>query len=95
MPAEGALPVAVRLVEETKVVVRALPEIRTFAPLTKPEPVTERVKLPRLEELGERPRREGVGFRSVTAEEPDFVVSAALVAVTESVLGEGNEEGAV
>ena len=46
-------------------------------------------------EEGERPVRAGVGLRSVTAEEADLVVSAALMAVTETVLGEGREAGAV
>ena len=80
---------------ETKVVARAELLRTTFAPLTKLEPVTVRVKFPRFVELGEMPTREGVGFRSVTAEESDLVVSAALVAMTESVLGEGRAVGAV
>jgi hypothetical protein len=76
-------------------VVRAAPLRRTCAPLTKLEPVTVREKLPRLVEEGEMPMREGVGLRSVTAEEADLVESAALVAVTEMVLGEGRDAGAV
>ena len=95
MPAEVASPVAVSLVEETNVVERGLPERRTLAPLTKLEPVMVRVKLPRFVELGERPRSEGVGLRRVTADEADFVASAALVAVTEIVFGEGKVAGAV
>jgi len=52
-------------------------------------------KLPRLVEAGEMPVREGVGLRRVTAEEADWVLSAALVAVIAIVLGEGREVGAV
>jgi hypothetical protein len=95
VPAVVALPVAVSCVEETKVVERAVLLRRTSAPETKLEPVIVREKFPRLVEEGEMPTRVGVGLRSVTALEPDFVVSAALVAVTEMVLGEGRDEGAV
>ena len=95
VPAEAAFPVAVSCVEETKVVVSVLPERSTLAPFTKPEPVRVREKLPRLVELGEMPEREGVGLRSVTEEDADLVVSAALVAVTETVFGEGRVAGAV
>ena len=58
-------------------------------------PVRVRVKLPRLVAAGEMPTREGVGFQRVTAEDDDLVLSAALVALTEMVLGEGRVEGAV
>lgn len=46
-------------------------------------------------EAGEIPVRTGVGLRRVTAEEADLVESAELVAVTETVLGDGSTEGAV
>jgi hypothetical protein len=95
VPADVALPEAVSCVAETKVAVRAEPLRRTCAPLTKLEPVTVREKLPRLVEGGLMPVREGVGLRRVTVAEADFVESAALVAVTEIVLGEGREAGAV
>jgi len=94
-PAEAALPVAVSCVEETKVVVRTAPLRRTLAPETKLLPVRLREKSPRLVEVGEIPVSEGVGFRRVTAEVENFVASATLVAVTETVFGEGRAEGAV
>ena len=95
VPEDVALPLAVSWVEETKVEVRGELLRRTFAPLTKLEPVMEIEKLPRLVEEGVIPVREGVGLRRVTEEESDFVVSAALVATTERELGEGRVEGAV
>ena len=95
VPAEAALPAAMSRAEETKVVVSAAPLRRICAPLTKLEPVTAREKLPTLVEDGLMPVREGVGLRRATLAEEDLVVSAPLVAVTEIVLGEGREEGAV
>ena len=95
IPAVVALPVALSCVEETKVVERATPLRRTCAPETKLLPVMVREKLPRLVEAGETPTSVGVGLRSVTALEADLVMSAALVAVTVTVLGEGRVEGAV
>lgn len=95
VPALAALPVAVSCVEETNVVGRATLLTRTWAPETKLVPVRVREKLPRLVEAGEMPTREGVGFQRVTAEDEDLVLSAALLAVTEIVLGEGRVEGAV
>ena len=86
---------AVSFEDETKVVERALPPRSTMAPLTKLAPVRVRVNAPRLVELGEMPRREGEGFKSVTAEDADLVVSAVEVAVRETVLGEGRVGGAV
>ena len=50
--------------------------------------------MPTFTEEGEMPLSAGVGFRRVTDEESDFVASAALVAVTVSVFGEGRVEGA-
>lgn len=95
VPAEVTLPVAVSCVEETKVVESGVLVRRTCAPWTKLEPLTVSEKLPRLVEAGEMPVREGVGLRRVTAEEADWVLSAALVAVIEIVLGEGRVVGAV
>ena len=95
VPAVVASPVAVSCVEETKVLARGLLARRTCAPETKLEPVTVRLKLPRLVEDGEMPVKVGVGFTSVTAQEPDLVESAELVAVTFTVLGEGRLAGAV
>jgi hypothetical protein len=94
VPAVEAVPVAVSCVEEMNVVVRAVLLKRTSAPLMKFVPERVREKLPRLAAAGEMPVRAGVGFQRVTAEEEDFVVSAALVAVTVMVLGEGRVEGA-
>jgi hypothetical protein len=54
-----------------------------------------KVKLPVLTEVGEMLARAGVGFRSVTALVAEFVLSVTVVAVTEMMLGEGIEEGAV
>jgi len=95
VPALLALPVAVSCVADTKVVAKELPETRTVAPVMKLAPVRVSEKVPRLTEEGEIPVRVGVGLRSVTTEELDLEVSAALVAVTETVLGEGREAGAV
>ena len=95
VPAEVALPVAVSFVEETNVVARAELLNSTCAPERKLEPVTVRVKPPRFVEAGEMPVRTGVGLRSVTALEEDFVESAELVAVMVIVLGEGRVAGAV
>jgi hypothetical protein len=53
------------------------------------------MKLPVLMEFGEMVVKEGVGFRRVMALGEELVLSAALVAVTEMVLGEGTDEGAV
>ena len=41
------------------------------------------------------PVRTGMGLKIVTAENADLVESAELVAVTETVLGDGRAEGAV
>jgi len=82
-------------VDDTKDVERAAPLRRTSAPETKLEPLTVREKLPRLVEAGEMPERVGVGLRRVTALEADLEVSAALVAVTVTLLGEGGVVGAV
>ena len=45
-------------------------------------------------EAGEIPVRTGMGLRRVTAEEEDLVESAELVAVTDTVLGDGSTAGA-
>lgn len=58
-------------------------------------PVTVKVKAPRFVTAGEIPAKVGVGFQRVTAEEEDLVLSAALLAVTVMVLGEGRVAGAV
>jgi len=90
-----ALPVAVNCVEETNVVVSAVLLNITCAPDTKLLPVTVSIKLPRFVDPGEMPLSVGVGFHNVTEAEPDFVVSAVLVAVTLIVLGDGSVAGAV
>jgi hypothetical protein len=95
VPALPAVPVAVNCVEETNVVVSAVVLNITCAPDTKLLPVSVSVKFPRFVEAGEMPLSVGVGFQSVTEAEPDFVVSAALVAVTLMVFGEGSVAGAV
>jgi hypothetical protein len=95
VPAVEAVPVAVSCMEETKVVERAAPLRRTCAPEMKDVPETVREKLPKFVDAGEMPARVGVGLRSVTALEEDLEVSAALVAVTVTVLGEGRVEGAM
>lgn len=94
VPAVEALPVAVSWVEETKVVESAELLRRTCAPETKSEPVTVRVKLPVLVEVGEMLERTGMGFQRVTAAVADADVSTTLVAVMEMVLGEGRVAGA-
>ena len=94
LPAEGAVPVAVSCVEETKVVVIGELESSTCAPDTKLAPVRVREKLPRLVEDGEMPVRTGVGFMRVTALVEDFEVSAAEVALMVTELGEGSATGA-
>jgi hypothetical protein len=67
----------------------------TWAPGTNPEPVMFKVKLPALMEVGEMVAKAGIGFRRVMALGEELVLSATLVAVTEIVLGEGIEAGAV
>ena len=94
VPAVGAVPVAVSCVEETKVVESGVLLKRTCAPERKLEPVTVRVKLPVLAEVGEMPARTGMGFQRVTAAVAEAEVSATLVAVMEMVLGEGRAAGA-
>ena len=76
-------------------VIQTCPRRSIVMPWTKLEPLTVSEKLPRLVEAGEMPVREGVGLRRVTAEEADWVLSAAIVAVIEIVLGEGRVVGAV
>jgi hypothetical protein len=95
VPAPLALPVAVSCVPETKLVVRAAPFSSTTAPETKLLPVTVSVKLPTLVAAGEIPANVGVAFHNVTVLEPDLLVSAALVAVTVTVFGEGKLAGAL
>ncbi len=95
VPAVEAVPVAVSCVELTNVVASGELLRRTCAPEIKFVPVTVRVKTPRFAAEGEMPASVGVGFQRVTAEEEDLVVSAALVAVTVMVLGEGRAAGAV
>lgn len=94
-PEEEAVPVAVSCVEETNVVEMGALERRTCAPETKLLPVMVREKLPRLVEAGEIPVRTGVGFMSVTELVEDLEVSAELVALMVTVLGDGREVGAV
>ena len=57
-------------------------------------PLTVRVKLPVLVEVGVMLERTGMGFQSVTAAVAEMEVSATLVAVMEMVLGEGSAAGA-
>jgi hypothetical protein len=95
VPEEEAVPVAVSCVEETKVVESAELERRTCAPETKLLPVMVREKLPRLVEAGDMPVRTGVGFMSVTELVEDLEVSAELVALTVTELGDGRVAGAV
>ena len=95
VPAEEALPVAVSCVEETKVVAKAVEFMKTTAPERNLLPVRVSVKFPRLAEAGEMPVRTGVGVRSVMVLEADLEESAALVAVSVTVLGLGMVEGEV
>jgi hypothetical protein len=80
LPAELALPLAVNCAEETKVVVKAVPANRTFAPLTNALPFTVIVKDPLGKEAGLTLVSTGVGFHSVTALFPMALESAALTA---------------
>jgi hypothetical protein len=95
VPEDEAVPVAVSCVEETTVVEMGELERRTCAPATKLLPVRVREKLPRLVEAGEMPVRTGVGFMSVTELLEDLEVSAELVALMATLLGDGREVGAV
>src|SRR5215469_2926854 len=94
VPALPAVPVAVSCVDETNVVASAVLLNITCAPDTKFVPVSVSEKLPRFVVAGEMPVSVGVGFQRVMAAEPDLVESAALVAVTLTVLGEGGPVGA-
>ena len=89
------MPVAVSCVEETNVVVSAVVPRKTCALDRKFAPVTVSKKLPVPTLAGLVPISVGVGFISVTALDADLEESAALVAVTITVFGEGRELGAV
>jgi hypothetical protein len=82
-------------VDESILVDSGVPPNRTCAPETNLLPVTTSVKLPRFVAAGEIPLIAGVGFSSVTLDEPLTVESAALVARIVTVLGFGSELGAV
>jgi len=95
MPGVLAVPVAVSCVEETNVVMSAVAPRKTCALDRKFAPVTVSKKLPVLMLAGFVPISVGVRFISVTALDADLEESAALVAVTVTVFGEGRELGAV
>jgi hypothetical protein len=76
------------------VVESGTPLKRICAPERNEEPVTVREKLPVLVEVGEMLERTGMGFQRVTAAVAETEESAALVAVMETVLGEGRVAGA-
>jgi hypothetical protein len=82
-------------VDESTLVDSGVPPKRTCAPETNLLPVTTNVKLPRFVAAGEIPVIAGVGFSSVTLDEPLAVESAALVARIVNVLGFGSVFGAV
>ena len=82
-------------VEETNVVVSAMPLMYTFAPEIKFVPVSVIEKLPVPVLAGLTPTSVGVGFKIVTALVPLDEVVATLVAVIVSESGLGNVAGAV
>src|SRR5215468_6623037 len=90
-----ALPVAVSWVEETKVVGNGCEPKLTMEPFMKPEPVRVSSKLPVVMMVGVSVLRTGAAFCRVTAEFPDLVESAKLVAVMVMELGLGRVLGAV
>ena len=90
-----AVPVAVRLVDETNVVFIATPANSTCAPGINPLPVTVREIDPTERLLGVTALTEGVGFISVTLLVALAVASAALVALMVTVFGLERVAGAV
>jgi hypothetical protein len=95
VPAEGALPVAVSCVADTKVVAIGEPANITCAPLTKLLPFTVIVKLPEETDAGEMLVSKGAGFQSVTVPLPDAEASATLTAFMVTKLELGTLPGAV
>src|SRR5215469_15293344 len=76
-----ALPLAVSSVEETKVVDNDCEPKLTREPFMKPEPVRVSWKLPVVMMVGVSVFKTGAAFSSVTAEFPDLLESAKLLAV--------------
>ena len=95
MPAVPALPVAVSLVTELKVVFSAVPPNWTCAPFTKPLPFKVNVKSPVEKDCGVTLLRTGVGFQSVRVAVAVALESAALMALIAAVPGFGIWLGAV
>ena len=89
-----AVPVAVSLVAETKVVVSAVLFQKTCAPFTNFDPLTVKLTAPTFTGSGCTLCTTGTGFSSVTAASPD-VISATFVAVTCTDVGSGSTAGAV
>jgi len=87
-------PVAVSCELEFTVVETALPFNRTSAPFTNLLPLTVNEKFPVFVDVGLIPLITGIGFIRVTALVPVAEESAALVALTVTVLGLGKVAGA-
>src|ERR1700756_1280491 len=89
-----AVPTALSWVGETKVVDNCSVPKLTMEPFMKPVPVRASWKLPVVRIVGVSVARTGAAFCNVTAELPDLVESARLVAVTVMELGLGRVAGA-
>src|SRR5262245_2007218 len=91
--ATGALPVAVSLVDDTKVVASAAPSNAMTDPLKNPTPLTAIVKFPAGTGDGVTDVMFGSGM-TVTDALPDEVGDAVLVARTVTMFGFGTTVGA-
>ena len=95
MPEDGAVPVAVSVVDETNVVLSGVPANKTCAPFTNPLPVTVSEIAPTLKVAGFTLAMAGMGLNKVTLLVPLEFAPAALTAVIVMVLGFGTADGAV
>jgi len=85
-PACVATPVAVRRIDEVKVVASGVPSHNTWAPFTKWLPLTCKANDPSGTVLGTSARRLGIGLRTVTAAVAVFAGLALLVALSVTVV---------
>jgi len=82
-------------VAEMNVVASGEPPSNTWAPLTKPLPLTLSTKLPVASEVGRIAPSAGTGLSNVTVALPTALESAALTERTVTVFGLGRLAGAV
>ncbi len=95
LPAPVAVPVAVSWVDDTHwVATTVFPKI-TFAPARNSLPLIVMLKGPTGNEAGDIDVSTGTGLWSASEADPTAVGSALLVAVSVTVVGEGNDAGDV